>query len=80
MKPKFELIVAHPPCQPFAPRTFASYPPKPEGVTEYYHNYGYEVPVALGAWSWSTAFNRWGRIVTFADGWTGHTYPKPDAR
>ncbi len=52
------------------------YPPKPEGATEYQHNYGYEVPVGLGEWAWSTTFGRWGRHVTFSDGWAGFTYPK----
>ena len=52
-----------------------SYPPKPEQATLYYHHYGYEIPVALGAWEWSVDFGRWGRIVTFADGWHGYTFP-----
>ena len=51
------------------------YPPKPESEV-YYHNYGYEKPIKLGGWSWSTTFGRWGRLVTFADGWYGFTYPK----
>jgi hypothetical protein len=52
-----------------------TYPDKPKSEL-YYHNYGYEKPVALGKWDWSTTFNRWGRIVTFSDGWHGFTYPK----
>jgi hypothetical protein len=59
----------------FAER-FGPYPPKPESATEYQHNYGYETPTALGEWQWSTTFGRWGRIVTFADGWNGFTYPR----
>jgi hypothetical protein len=53
-----------------------SYLPKPESATEYQHSWGFEKPVNLGEWQWSTTFGRWGRIVTFADGWTGYTWPK----
>jgi hypothetical protein len=53
-----------------------SYPAKPEGAELYQHNYGYEKPVELGEWSWSTTFGRWARLVTFADGWHGVTFPK----
>lgn len=53
-----------------------SYPPKPESAELYQHNYGYQKPTALGEWQWSTTFGRWGRIVTFADGWNGLTWPK----
>lgn len=52
-----------------------SYPPKPKSAELYQHNYGHEKPVKLGEWQWSTTFGRWGRIVTFADGWHGFTYP-----
>lgn len=55
----------------------ASHPGEKEMAAELYqHNYGYEKPVALGHWSWSTTFGRWSRLVTFADGWHGYTYPK----
>ncbi len=54
----------------------ASYPPRPEHCELYLHNLGYEKPVTLGGWDWSTTFGRWGRIVKFADGWEGFTYPK----
>lgn len=53
-----------------------SYPPKPESAELYQHDYGYEKPVELGNWQWSTTFGRWGRFVRFADGWSGFTYPK----
>lgn len=53
-----------------------SYPAKPEGAELYQHNYGYEKPVALDRWEWSSTFGRWSRLVTFADGWHGFTYPK----
>lgn len=52
------------------------YPPKPEHATEYQHGYGYEVPVDMGKWEWSVTFGRWSRLVTFADGWHGYTFPK----
>ena len=55
-----------------------SYPAKPDHAELYLHNYGYEKPVELGAWDWSCTFGRWGRIVTFSDGWRGFTYPKPN--
>lgn len=54
-----------------------SYPDKPEAVEgKYQHGYGYEVPIELGEWSWSTTFGRWGRIAKFSDGWHGYTFPK----
>lgn len=59
----------------FAP-TVQGYPEKPESATEYQAGWGYEKPVALGEWSWSTTFGRWGRIVKFACGWEGYTWPK----
>ena len=52
-----------------------AYPPKPEAEL-YQHHYGYEKPVWLGDWSWSCDFNRWSRLVTFADGWHGYSYPQ----
>lgn len=52
-----------------------SYPPRPESAVNYSRGYGMEKPVELGAWSWSATFGRWGRLVTFADGWHGFTYP-----
>jgi hypothetical protein len=52
-----------------------SYPPKPEAEL-YQHRYGYEKPVELGGWQWSDTFGRWSRLVTFADGWRGYSYPK----
>lgn len=57
-----------------------SYPPRPECAKLYQSATGYAVPVELGAWSWSSTFGRWGRIVTFADGWHGYTYPRVDSR
>lgn len=53
-----------------------AYPDKPESAEMYQHNYGYEKPVALDNWQWSVTFGRWSRLVTFADGWRGYTYPK----
>lgn len=55
-----------------------SYPPKPEGAELYQHDYCYQKPVALDRWEWSTTFAQWSRLVTFADGWRGFTYPKPE--
>lgn len=55
----------------------ATHPGEKELAAELYqHNYGHEKPVALDRWSWSTTFGRWSRLVTFADGWHGYTYPK----
>ena len=50
--------------------------PRELAAEEYQHHYGYEKPVSLGDWSWSTTFGRWSRLVTFADGWHGYTYPR----
>lgn len=50
-------------------------PDKPSAEL-YQHNYGYEKPIALDRWEWSVTFGRWSRLVTFADGWHGFTYPK----
>lgn len=53
------------------------YPPKPEHTEEYLNDhYGYEKPTELGEWQWSITFGRWSRLVTFANGWRGYTYPK----
>lgn len=53
------------------------YPDKPEVDNDLYqHNYGYEKPIELLEWQWSSTFGRWGRMVKFADGWFGFTYPK----
>jgi hypothetical protein len=51
------------------------YPDKPEGQF-YQHHYGYEQPEWLGDWQWSTTFGRWSRLVRFADGWEGYSYPR----
>ena len=40
-------------------------------------SYGYEKPLEVHGWQWNTTFNRWSALVTFADGWTGFTYPAP---
>ena len=55
-----------------------AYPPKPESAELYQHGWGWQRPTALHAWSWSTTFGRWSRLVTFADGWHGYSYPKPE--
>lgn len=47
-----------------------------ESATEFQQAYHYERPVAFHGWNWSTTFQRWGALVTFADGWHGFTYPK----
>ena len=44
----------------------------------FYHNWGYEKPVVVYGWQWSTTFGRWSALVTFSDGWHGYTYPKQD--
>lgn len=54
-----------------------AYPSRPIDAELYLHDWGYEKPVELGEWEWSTDFGRWGRIVKFADGWHGYTFPKP---
>ena len=59
----------------FTERELPGYPPKPEAEL-YQHGYGWEKPVDLGDWSWSNTFGRWSRLVTFADGWHGYTFPK----
>lgn len=41
------------------------------------HNYGYEKPVEIHGFQWSTTFWRWSALVTFSDGWHGYTWPKP---
>lgn len=48
---------------------------KEQSAELYQHNYGGEKPVKLGQWSFSYTFGRWSRLVTFADGWEGYTYP-----
>ena len=55
------------------------YPAIPKNAELYYHNLGYEKPIHLGEWGWSTTFARWGRTVTFADGHTFFTWPKPES-
>lgn len=59
-----------------AKRDAVSYPPIPDSVEFQNLNYGYDVPVTVHGWQWSTTFNRWSALVTFADGWHGFTYPK----
>lgn len=43
---------------------------------EFQKDYGFETPVAIHGWQWSTTFGQWGALVTFANGWRGYTYPK----
>jgi hypothetical protein len=45
-------------------------------ASEFWHNYGYEVPETVHGWEWSTTFNKWSALVTFSDGWHGYTYPR----
>ena len=71
--PKLTLAFARPMSD--VPNT-AGLPPKPEAATEYQSGWSYEKPVALGDWEWSSTFGRWGRNVTFANGWSGYTWPK----
>lgn len=40
------------------------------------HAYGYETPTEILGYDWGTTFGRWGAYVTFADGWSGFTYPE----
>lgn len=58
-----------------ASRDKFSYPPIPD-AQEFLHRYSYEKPVAVHGWQWTTTFNRWSALVTFADGWHGFTYPR----
>ena len=50
-------------------------PPKPEGATQFYRDYGY-YPAKVIEWGWSTDFGRWGALVEFEDGAQIYTYPK----
>ena len=52
------------------------HPPIPYNVKEFQHHYGYEEPVTIHRWEWSTTFSRWSALVTFKDGWHGFSYPK----
>src|SRR3990172_9697453 len=54
------------------------YPPVTESSKLFQHGHGYEVPEKVHKWEWSTTFGRWSALVTFADGWHGWTYPKPE--
>lgn len=47
-------------------------------AAEYFqHNMaGYEKPVEIHGWQWSSTFGKWSALVTFANGWHGFTYPK----
>lgn len=53
------------------------YPAQPIGELKYLLNYGYEYPVEVRNWIWSTTFGTWGRIVKFANGLVLYTYPQP---
>jgi hypothetical protein len=53
-----------------------SYPEIPYHAELFQHNYGYEKPLKIHSWQWSTTFGKWGALVTFEDGWHGYTYPK----
>lgn len=39
--------------------------------------YGYQKPISVFGWSWSTTFNCWRALVKFDDGWEGYTSPAP---
>jgi hypothetical protein len=60
-----------------ARRDSLSYPPIPD-ATEFLNRYGYEAPVKVRYWDWSTTFGQWGALVEFADGRVVFTYPKPE--
>ena len=53
-----------------------SYPEIPDAEIFHNLNYGYEKPISIHGWQWSTTFGRWSALVTFSDGWHGFTYPK----
>ena len=54
-----------------------AYGPIPESTKFQHHrNYAYETAIEVHGWQWSTTFNRWSARVTFADGWTGFTWPE----
>lgn len=40
------------------------------------HRNGYETPTTIRGYDWSSDFGRWGAYVTFADGWSGFTFPE----
>jgi hypothetical protein len=56
------------------------YPPQPENVERYQSDkgYGYTEPTSVGSWEWSGTFGKWGRHVTFDNGWSGFTWPEPE--
>lgn len=49
-----------------------------KAATLFLHNLHYEAPVEVHKWEWSDTFGKWSALVTFADGWHGWTYPKPE--
>lgn len=54
------------------------YPAQPEGELKYlFTNYGYEYPIEVRQWIWSTTFGTWGRVVKFANGLVLYTFPQP---
>lgn len=59
-----------------AKRDAMSYPEIPESHEFQCPDYSYKKPAAIHGWQWSTTFNRWTALVTFADGWHGYTWPK----
>lgn len=61
-----------------ANRDLLSHPPIPEAKL-FWHEYGYQEPVAVWGWQWSYDFNRWSAYVEFEDGWRGFTYPKHES-
>lgn len=53
------------------------YPAIPTGATLFLNDrLGYEQPITIHRWEWSTTFGCWGALCTFANGWHGFTYPK----
>ena len=61
-----------------ARRDSMSYPPIPDAKLFLHNGYAYERPVEIHGWEWSTTFGKWSALVTFADGWHGFSYPKPE--
>lgn len=60
-----------------ARRDALSYPPIPASADQFQTpRSGFDSPVFIHGWNWSTTYGRWTALVTFADGWHGWTSPK----
>lgn len=62
------------PIDNYALAHYGKIPQAIEGLFQY--NLGWQVPVTIKHWKWSTTFNRWSAFVLFDNQWEGYTYPK----